>query len=1705
MKILPFILALFILPAWGGVLALRVDVEPSGGSFDENPTTRILGQTPGAGFFAAGGNRGDWELGVGATEAQPHGRPLLLAEGVGIPSLNERVPQEHRGCLGLGSKLTTGSGNRFNGGLWVCGATAAGNGAEANYDFAFAYFPFAEGWIGGHIAANGKEFLATGNLPPGTTVQLLESGPQAGEVLLRIPGIDSLEDGMLFTVPEANGDDVTASGPLPDGSGWYLRVADESHNFGRVQRLPFGFVFVPYGLPGMVGGRIGEDGSALRANGDFGVRRTAAGRYELHLPDWRPEDGVLLLEVSKLYPNGVEDNALAWDYDPQACGGRGGFVIESYDQPGFGLQDTIFHFAFIPYENDLRGEPPAPPTTFAPRGTWAESMWAARTELDRLGAESERFQPWFGPVLRQGAAPVEISLPVRDAKRLWLIAESLDGNSGDHAAWADARFLMADGRNLPLNGADWLYEGVGHGKLEQRPVQLGETNFTDGVFAHAPSAILVAVPEQAVRFLASVGLDAGANDKASVRFAVTDRRDRLPPWRETFRPVLQLHFPREMARLRQDWEEAGGLNQFQFAGCEPRFASGLDSLRKELGAFADLAPAAGTDHLRELLAAYGQAVDVLERLHATRELVWETVPGLAEVLDYPAFTQDSLRGKLERIRQGQPANADDQTGVREQVVLACGRECEAAIRAVLAGGDLPKDRLERAAEGLAKVAEWADRELGWTAFGGDNQRSLVSREELPANLRLAWTYHPTTPPAPAWPLPRPDNPSAKHFGLEPTLTYDRAYHPVLAGNRAVFADHGSDAIVCLDAANGREIWRRVLEGPPRFAPAISRGRVYAGCDDGYLYCLDFASGEPLWRYRPGDGDQRMVGNGRVVSQWPLRTGVCVDNGVVYLAAGLFPNMGTYLCAVDARDGTELWRQRHDISPQGYLLVSPSRLFVPTGRTPFRVFERATGRHLGSLGRTQSWGKDLPGGCSALVVNETLATGPGEGGNIHLFDTQSSETIVRTPGRALVVDGRTAFILRQGEIAALNRDAYVRGKGLEERWTTPCPPGDLMIKVGDRLVVGGEAGIAVFAADTGMPATTIPLPPGSIEGLAFHAGRLIVSMADGSLHGLADHDGEPATAKNDPTPLPVSPEILAQARGLAAWGTFDQGWALVDGTAAAEFALALAQTTDLRVIVAETDPARADALRRDWATSGLLGARIAIHTVAADALPYRPYLFNLVVTPNRATPELGRVLRPLGGRLVARAASAVDLPGETLPPPAGFAFAFKRGAVPGAGEWTHCYGDPGNTACSEDQLPFGNFAVLWYGHPGPRHMFQRHVKGAAPLFRNGTLFANGQDYLAGVDGYNGAMLWEKHLPGAGRMGMLKDCGNMVAADERLFVAVRDSCLVFAARTGDEKARYPVRNYIPDAERWGYVAAWQDLLIGSSIRDQARLDPESGEDYQTVWKHFKPVITSLGLFGLDRADGTPRWSYEPAGGVILNPTLGIVDGLLCFVESTNPATRQHETGKIPLAELFAGGPRLTALRATTGERAWSVPIDLAAFHHAIYLSGKDGVIVLAGSRHDLVGERNLIQYQLIGVNASDGTELWRNDNTPSRAHILDGGHGEQTQHPTIVGQAIYGPGFIRHLRTGEEIEGWQWNKSPQCATVSSAATTIFSRQGGHPTVAEIATGKEIKLTRVTRPGCWINTLPVGGIVLIPEASSGCTCGYSLQTSLALVPMP
>ena len=123
----------------------------------------------------------------------------------------------------------------------------------------------------------------------------------------------------------------------------------------------------------------------------------------------------------------------------------------------------------------------------------------------------------------------------------------------------------------------------------------------------------------------------------------------------------------------------------------------------------------------------------------------------------------------------------------------------------------------------------------------------------------------------------------------------------------------------------------------------------------------------------------------------------------------------------------------------------------------------------------------------------------------------------------------------------------------------------------------------------------------------------------------------------------------------------------------------------------------------------------------------------------------------------------------------------RGPLPGAGSWSHEYGNAANTSSNEDQRIKGGLSVLWYGDPGPGKMVNRHNGAVGPLSVNGRLFIQGDESIMAYDSYNGTQLWEVPNPGAMRSGVYnaREPGNMAASDDALFMLLDEKCVQFDA--------------------------------------------------------------------------------------------------------------------------------------------------------------------------------------------------------------------------------------------------------------------------------------------------------------------------------------
>jgi len=71
-----------------------------------------------------------------------------------------------------------------------------------------------------------------------------------------------------------------------------------------------------------------------------------------------------------------------------------------------------------------------------------------------------------------------------------------------------------------------------------------------------------------------------------------------------------------------------------------------------------------------------------------------------------------------------------------------------------------------------------------------------------------------------------------------------------------------------------------------------------------------------------------------------------------------------------------------------------------------------------------------------------------------------------------------------------------------------------------------------------------------------------------------------------------------------------------------------------------------------------------------------------------------------------------------------------------------------------------------------------------------------------------------------------------------------------------------------------------------------------------------------------------------------------------------------------------------------------------------------------------------------------------------------------------------------------------KRSGCGTTLADQNQIYFRHK-HPATFTLNINQTTLLTKINRTGCWI--------IIIPESSSGCTCSFAIQASLALINNP
>ena len=270
-----------------------------------------------------------------------------------------------------------------------------------------------------------------------------------------------------------------------------------------------------------------------------------------------------------------------------------------------------------------------------------------------------------------------------------------------------------------------------------------------------------------------------------------------------------------------------------------------------------------------------------------------------------------------------------------------------------------------------------------------------------------------------------------------------------------------------------------------------------------------------------------------------------------------------------------------------------------------------------------------------------------------------------------------------------------------------------------------------------------------------------------------------------------------------------------------------------------------------------------------------------------------------------------------------------------------------------------------------------------------------------------------------------------------------------------------------------------------------------DYELCWQDYKELVCSDYLFGMDRISGELTWTWD--GGVIINTTIAIGENKVFFISSEESAAVNDPDGLVTLNDLKGRKTYINAVDLISGDILWKQHIDLSHFQHILYLSYDQGIVVVTGSKN----KNKTVWYDVFGFDSKDGKQIWHGE----KDHIYGtgGDHGEQVRHPVIMNSIVYAEPFAYDLFTGKPIDDFKLNREGHgCGTLSASSDQLFYRAGNPAfcNAPENSTGK--KINKVSRAGCWINIIPACGLVIIPEASSGCTCDFPLQMSVTYLPV-
>ncbi|MDM4017174.1 PQQ-binding-like beta-propeller repeat protein [Roseiconus lacunae] len=430
----------------------------------------------------------------------------------------------------------------------------------------------------------------------------------------------------------------------------------------------------------------------------------------------------------------------------------------------------------------------------------------------------------------------------------------------------------------------------------------------------------------------------------------------------------------------------------------------------------------------------------------------------------------------------------------------------------------------------------------WSTYRHDVRRSGVTKETLRFPLRQSWIMKSAVVPQTAWTGPAKWDAYSGNSGLQSMRNFDPCFYVTASQGILYYGSSADDAVHAIEIKSGTERWVYFTESAVRFPPTIAEGRVFFGSDDGFVYCCDQFTGELVWKRCACPRNRYVTSNRKIISMWPVRTGVVVEDGRAIFGGSLVPWEPSYLWKVNSQDGgTELddcfQSTAEGVTLQGALLTSSDRIYVPQGRAAPLSFDRQDGTMEGAIG-------EAGGVFCVLTEDEMLLAGPqnqkSSDTQLRLADGENRERLATFSGtNRILLEGDQAWIPTGGKLKLLARSAYVdaqikanqslaiieKGKRKKDeiepsvlekasadykaaksaenaawKWEVDCPAPKGFIKAGDVIVAGLDHEVRAYSAKSGKLVWQHAVE-GIAHGLAVADGHLFVSTGLGHIYAF----------------------------------------------------------------------------------------------------------------------------------------------------------------------------------------------------------------------------------------------------------------------------------------------------------------------------------------------------------------------------------------------------------------------------------------------------------------------------------------------------------------------------------------------------------------------------------------------------------------------------